>query len=80
MMKEYYKGLSNELLREEMQTLHEQLRDAEEVLNSRTGKELYRCAECEKTDDDIDVIYNHLIDDHNYPDEDASICIERIYA
>ena len=80
MMKRYYQGLANDLLNEEIATLTRQLSDAEEVLAARTGKETFRCCECGKTDEDEETIYNHLLDDHNYPDEDAGLSVERIYA
>lgn len=80
MMKRFYQGLSNQQLQEEIDTLETQLSEAKEILSNRKGIELFRCGECGKTDADDDVIFEHLVDDHKYPDEDASLTIERIYA
>lgn len=79
MMRRYYQGLSNDLLDEEIETLKQQLADAEEIRSKRKGIEMFKCCECGKTDPDDDVIFEHLVNDHRYPDEDAAYGTERIY-
>ena len=76
----YYQGMDTDSLRREIDTLREQLQSAEEILANRKGITLYKCCECSLTDPDDEVIFQHLCNDHNYPEEDAGYGTERIFA
>lgn len=78
-MKRFYQGLSDQQLREEIDTLKTQLEEAEEILSKRKGIELFKCGECGLKDKDDEVIFQHLLDVHRYPEEDAGYTIERVF-
>jgi hypothetical protein len=74
-----YKAYKAEQLKEEIARLEGELLEAKVELASRKGGVEYECDVCGKTDESEEVIFEHLVRDHKYPDEDAGLSTIRIY-
>jgi len=64
---------SYEQLRKMVRIIHNEMykREGEKPIG-------YACCECDFTNVDFWTVYNHLRDDHGYPEEDAGIGTRRI--
>lgn len=73
--------LSEDQLRQEIATMAEDLYRMQQELNSRSGENrvMYECEECGIRNANMDVIYDHLLNVHNYPEEDAGISTLEVY-
>lgn len=71
--------LNNQQLTQEIEKLERRIGQYRNTLVSRTGGVTYECQLCGLVDNDFDVVYEHIKRDHRYPDEDANMCVKRIF-
>ena len=77
----YYQTLSTLRLNKEVKELERKLASAKSELAGRGGNDLnaWMCDECGLQNADPEVVIQHLMDVHGYPEEDASISTVQVY-
>jgi hypothetical protein len=75
------KHLTEDQLRQEIAVTAENLYNMQQELESRSGQNsvMYECEECGFRHSDDEVVFDHLVEVHRYPDEDAGLSTLQIF-
>ena len=80
-MSNCFEHLSYNQLKQKVAELEKQFHMAEDELIDRNPSDVrkWRCCECNFSNVDSEVVYQHLLNVHHYPEEDASISMVEFF-